>query len=76
VTVRVFAMVMAGAFVGLGLGIATVRYVETLLFGVRGTDPWMLLGPMLVLLATACLAALPAVMRAVRIDPAIMLRAE
>ncbi len=76
VTMRVFAMVMVGAIAGLGLGMATVRYVETLLFGVKGTDPWMLLGPMLVLLAAASLAALPAVMRAVRIDPAIMLRAE
>jgi putative ABC transport system permease protein len=76
VTTRVFAMVMAGAIFGLGLGMATVRYVETLLYGVKGTDPWMLLAPMLVLLAPACLAALPAVMRAVRIDPVIMLRAE
>ncbi len=76
VTVRVFAMVLAGLVVGLGLGMASVRYVATLLYGVRGTDPSMLLVPAVVLLVAACLAALPAVIRAVRIDPAIMLRAE
>jgi len=36
----------------------------------------MLLGPTAVLLAAAGLASLPAVMRAVRIDPAVMLKAE
>ena len=49
---------------------------ETLLFGVKGSDPGMLALPALVLFAAALLAALPAVLRAARIDPAIMLRAE
>jgi predicted lysophospholipase L1 biosynthesis ABC-type transport system permease subunit len=76
VTIRVFAMVMAGSVVGLALGMASVRYVASLLYGVKGTDPGMLLGPTAVLLAAAGLASLPAVMRAVRIDPVVMLRAE
>ena len=76
VTTRVFAMVMVGAVVGLGLGMASVRFVATLLYGVKGTDLSMLLVPTVVLMAAAGLAALPAVMRAVRIDPATMLRAE
>jgi predicted permease len=76
VTIRVFAMVMAGSVVGLALGMASVRYVAALLYGVKGTDPGMLLGTTAVLLAAAGLASLPAVMRAVRIDPAVMLRAE
>jgi hypothetical protein len=46
-----------------------VRYVQTLLFGVKGTAPSMLIAPALVLLAAALLAALPAVLRAARIDP-------
>jgi putative ABC transport system permease protein len=58
------------------LGMGLVRYVETLLYGVRGYDPVMLLLPVFVLLGVALLAAMPAVARAVRIDPAIMLRAE
>jgi Mg/Co/Ni transporter MgtE len=69
-------MVMAGSVVGLALGMASVRYVAALLYGVKGTDPGMLLGTTAVLLAAAGLASLPAVMRAVRIDPAVMLRAE
>jgi hypothetical protein len=55
---------------------ASVRYVQTLLFGVRGTDPSMLIAPAAVLLAAARLAALPAVLRAARIDPSKMFRAE
>ncbi len=75
-TAQVFVMVLVGAGTGVALGIASVRYVETLLFGVKGNDPAMLVVPTLVLLGAALLAALPAVMRAVRIDPATMLRAE
>ena len=76
VTTRIFATVSIGAAAGIALGIASVRYVQTLLFGVKGTDPSMLIAPALVLLAAALLAALPAVLRAARIVPSIMLRAE
>jgi hypothetical protein len=61
---------------GAALGIASLRYVETLLYGVRGSDPVMLTGPALVLLAIALLSALPVIARASRIDPKTMLRAE
>ena len=75
-TSRIFLMVMTGAVIGAALGIASVRYVETLLYGVKGSDPVMLTGPALVLLAIALLSALPVIARASRIDPKIMLRAE
>jgi putative ABC transport system permease protein len=75
-TSRVLLMVMAGAVIGAALGTASVRYVQTLLYGVRGSDPVMLIGPALVLLAIAFLSALPVIARASRIDPKIMLRAE
>jgi putative ABC transport system permease protein len=75
-TTEVFAMVLLGAVVGSALGVVSVRYVETLLFGVKGSDPSMLVLPALVIFASALLASLPAVTRAARIDPAIMLRAE
>ena len=75
-TSRIFLMVMTGAVIGAALGIASVRYVETLLYGVKGSDPVMLTGPALVLLAIALLSALPVIARAARIDPKIMLRAE
>jgi len=75
-TSRISLMVMTGAVIGAALGIASVRYVETLLYGVKGSDPVMLTGPALVLLAIALLSALPVIARASRIDPKIMLRVE
>jgi ABC-type antimicrobial peptide transport system permease subunit len=76
VTVDVFSMVLAGALAGLALGMASVRYIETLLYQVKVTDLGVLALPSLSILAAALLAALPAVIRAVRIDPVMMLRAE
>jgi putative ABC transport system permease protein len=76
VTVRVMAMVMLGAIVGVVLGLVSVRYVEALLYGVKGTNVSMLSVPCAVLLGAALLASRPAVLRAVKIDPAVMLRAE
>jgi putative ABC transport system permease protein len=68
--------VLVGALAGLALGTASVRYIETLFYQVKATDLAMLAVPSLTLLAAALLAALPAVIRAVRIDPAAMLRAD
>jgi predicted permease len=76
VTADAFSMVLAGAFAGLALGFASVRYFESLLYQVKPTDPQMLALPSLTILAAALLAALPPVIRAVRIDPATTLRAE
>ncbi len=76
VTTQIFVTVFIGAAAGKTLGMASVRYVQTLLFGLKGTDPSMLIAPALVLLGPALLAALPAVLRAARIDPSIMLRTE
>ena len=76
VTFAVFTMVILGATAGLALGIASVRYVEAILYQTRGTDPRMLVMPSLTILAAAILAAAPAVLRAVRFDPVETLRAE
>jgi putative ABC transport system permease protein len=76
VSADAFSMVIVGAIAGMALGMVSVRYIETLLYGVKGTDPGMLLVPSLTILAAASLAALPAVIRAVRIEPVKMLRAE
>jgi putative ABC transport system permease protein len=76
VTVEVFTMVLAGAVAGVALGMASVRYIESLLYQVKAGDPAMLAVPSLTILAAAVLAALPAVFRAVRIDPVAMLRVE
>jgi putative ABC transport system permease protein len=76
VTGEVFAMVLVGAVAGVGLGMLSVRYVESLFYQVRATDLQMLALPALAILAGALLAALRPVIQAVRIDPASMLRAE
>lgn len=76
VTTRVSAMVILGALAGLIVALGSERYVATLLYGVKATDPWMLMFPMAVLLTAALLAVFPAVRRAVTIDPSVMLRAE
>jgi predicted permease len=76
VTVDVFTMVFAGALAGLALGMASARYIESLFYQVRSTDLSALALPGLSILAAALLAALPPVIRAVRIDPAVTLRSE
>jgi predicted permease len=76
VTLQAFTVMIVGSLVGLGLGLASVRSIETLFYGVRATDPLMLALPWLAILAIALLAALRPVVRAVRIDPVTMLRAE
>jgi putative ABC transport system permease protein len=74
VTLRVFLMVLLGAAAGVALGTASAKSIQTLLYGVKGSDPTTLLLPAAILLAAALLAALPTVLRATRIDPAILLR--
>jgi len=76
VTAGAFAMVMTGAAAGLAIGMASVRYIESLLYGVKGTDVSMVALPAVIIAAAALFAALPAVLRAVRVDPATTLRGE
>ncbi len=76
VTVEVFSMVLIGGAAGLAAGVASERYLETLLYQVKATDVTMLTLPAVTIFAAAVLAALPPVIRAVRIDPARMLRAD
>jgi len=76
VTLDVFSMVLVGAAAGVGLGMISVRSIESLFYQVKATDLQMLALPALAILAGALLAALRPVIQAVRIDPASMLRAE
>jgi predicted permease len=70
------SMVVVGSVVGVGVGLGLARYVETLLYGVKASDAPALAVPWLTLMASTLLAALPAVVRAARIDPVAMLRSE
>jgi predicted permease len=74
--VSAIVMVLAGAAAGLAIGMACVRYVESILFEVRATDITMLALPSATIVVSAVLAALPAMIRAVQIDPVKMLRSQ
>ena len=76
VTADVFVMVIAGAVGGLVLGMLSVRYIQTLFYQVRPTDPHALAVPSLVIVGAALLAALPAIIHALRTDLVKALRAE
>jgi hypothetical protein len=71
-----FRMVLAGAATGFGLALLSARYIESLVYEVKATDPAPLIIPALILFAAALLASIPAAIAAVRIDPVAMLRAE
>lgn len=75
-TADVFVMFAVGAACGLAAGIASERYLHTLLYEVKATDPWVLAAPVVAMLGAALAAAVPPVLRAIRIDPAVTLRAE
>lgn len=68
--------VIVGALVGLALGLASVRYIQSLLYQVRATDSALLALPCLLILAAIGIAAVPAVFRAIHVDPVAMLRSD
>ena len=65
-----------GAAAGLTLGLISTRYLESLLYQVKGSDPIQLVSPCLIILVAAMVAAAPAVVRALYINPVELLRAE
>jgi putative ABC transport system permease protein len=69
-------IVGCGALIGLAGGFGFGRAIERLLFEVKAVDPFPLLMPLVALGVAALLAAVPPVLRAVRIDPAQILRSE
>ncbi|MBV8903173.1 MAG: FtsX-like permease family protein, partial [Acidobacteriia bacterium] len=76
VTIEVFSMLLLGSAVGLALGLGSERYISTLLYQVKATDLPILTVPAVTILSAALLAALPPVLRAIRIDPSEMLRTD
>jgi ABC-type antimicrobial peptide transport system permease subunit len=76
VTGSVFTMVAAGMLAGVGMGLAAARYMESLFFQVKATDAAMVAVPSAVIFAVAVVATIPGVLRALRIDPVEILRAE
>jgi predicted permease len=76
VTLPIFATVAASAGAGVLAGLFSSRYLAELFYQVRSTDASMLLPPALAMAASAAIAAVPATVRAIRTDPATLLRSE
>ena len=76
VTAEVARMVAVGGVVGALLGAASAKYVEALLSGVKAHDVEMMVIPMVAVLCVAMIATVPAVMYALEVEPAEILRAE
>jgi predicted permease len=69
-------LAIAGAVTGLVLALAVSHLVESLLFGVKSTDPLVLGFSMLAMIVVAMLAGYFPARRATRIDPSVALRYE
>jgi predicted permease len=76
ISADVFLMLILGSGIGLAAGLASERFVASLLFEVKGTDVRLLATPLLTLFAAAFLAALPPIIAATRTDPSTALRSE
>ncbi|HTF37984.1 MAG TPA: ABC transporter permease, partial [Blastocatellia bacterium] len=69
-------MVAIGVVIGLGAALATTRFVESMLFGLRATDPVTIALAILVMLGVAAAAGYLPARRASSVDPMIALRYE
>jgi predicted permease len=72
------ALLMAGAGVAIGVGLALLggRSISALLYGVGPRDPVVLVGVSVFLMLVAVAAAIAPAIRAARIDPALAMRGE
>ncbi len=69
-------MLFVGSTVGIIGGLFAQRYVSALLFQVSAADPTVVSSVGAALASVSVVALLPAILRALRIDPAVTLRAD
>jgi ABC-type antimicrobial peptide transport system permease subunit len=73
---EVLALAAAGLMIGAGSGLATSKFVESFLYGIKHNDPRLLLTAMAILLGAALLAGYIPAHKASRIDPMTAVRHE
>ena len=76
ISMGVFIAVATGAMLGGAVGVSLEPRVQTLLYNVKSSELGMLGLPLITVVLTTLLTAIPAVIRGMRIDPVEMLRAE
>ena len=73
---QVFVLAMVGLAIGLPIALATSKFVESFLFGMKPDDPWAISVAVAVLVAAAVIAGYAPARRASKIDPRVALRHE
>jgi predicted permease len=76
VTSRVALLLAAGMVGGLAAGLGASRFLTALLYDVRATDLRQLALPAVAVVAAGFLAAMPPVLRALRVNPTVILRSD
>jgi len=76
VLIQGLILAMVGALVGIGAAIGVTRYLGSLLYGIRATDPATFVIIAFLLIAVALLACYIPSRRATRVDPLVALRYE
>jgi putative ABC transport system permease protein len=76
VTARIALILATGTFAGLGLGLLVARRLGALFYGLAPTDLGQLTLPCVAILAVGLLAGATPIVRALRVSPTVVLRAD
>lgn len=73
---RGLLLALSGTVIGIAVAAGVTRYLQTLLYGVKPSDPWTFVGIVILLGIVALVACYLPARRAMRVDPTVALRYE